>query len=101
MFLSTINVIIEPIYAVTEDEIYKTMISTPVKSFMHDMFLMSTSILATQVLLDCCAVALMWARMSFRASKSRAMVIDKGKVLFLLKGKLFHQFMQILLDFWV
>ena len=41
---------------------------------------MSPSIPATQVL-DRCAVALSWARMSFRASKSRCMVIDKGKVI--------------------
>ena len=57
------------------------MTSTPVKAFMDDMFLMSPSIPATQVLLDRCAVALIWARMSFRASKSRSMVIDKGKVI--------------------
>ena len=48
---------------------------------MDDIFLMSPSIPATQVFLDCCAVALIWARMSFRTSKSRAMVIDKGKVI--------------------
>ena len=48
---------------------------------MDDIFLMSPSIKATQVLLDRCAVALIWARMSFRASKSRSMVIDKGKVI--------------------
>ena len=81
LFLSAINVIIEHISAVTEDEIYKTMTSAPVKAFMDDMFLMSQSIPATQVLLDCCAVALIWAKMSFRASKSRSMVIDKGKVI--------------------
>ena len=40
------------------------------------MFLISLSIPATQVLLDCCAVALIWARMS-----SRPMVIEKGKVI--------------------
>ena len=80
-FLSAINVIIEHISAVTEEEIYKTMTSTPVKAFMDDMFLMSLSIPATQVLLDRCAVALIWARMSFTASKSRSMVIDKGKVI--------------------
>ena len=57
------------------------MTSTPVKAFMDDMFLMSPSIPATQVLLDRSAVALIWARMSFRASKSRSMVIDKGKVI--------------------
>ena len=81
LFLSSVNVIIEHISAVTEDKISKTMISTPVKAFMDDMFLMSPSIPATQVLLGRCTVALIWARMSFRASKSRSMVIDKGKVI--------------------
>ena len=81
LFLSAINVIIEHISAVTEDEIYKTMTSTPVEAFMDDMFLMSPSIPATQVLLDRCAAVLIWARMSFRASQSRSMVIDKGKVI--------------------
>ena len=65
---------------------------------------MSPSIPATQVLQDHCAVALIWVRLSFRASKSRSMVIKVKSLiflLFLLKKKLFHQFMQILLDFWV
>ena len=62
LFLSGINVIIEHISAVTEDEIYKTMTSAPVKTFMDNTFLMSPSIPATQVLLDCCAVVLIWAR---------------------------------------
>ena len=42
---------------------------------------MSPSIPATQVLLGRCAVALIWGRMSFRASKSRSMVIDNGIVI--------------------
>ena len=33
------------------------------------------------MVLDPCAVALIWARMSFRAFKSRSMMIDKGKVI--------------------
>ena len=45
------------------------MTSTRVKAFMDDMFLMSPSIPATQVLLDPCVVVLIWASMSFRASK--------------------------------
>ena len=57
------------------------MTSKPVKALMDDMFLMSPSIQVTQVYLDRCAVALIWARMSFRASKSRSMVIDKGKII--------------------
>ena len=81
LFLSAINVTTEHIYAVTEDEIYNTITITPVKAFMDDMLLMSPSISSTQVLLDCCAIALNWARMTFRASKSRSMVIDKGKVI--------------------
>ena len=101
LFLSAINVIIEHISAVTEDEIYKTMRYTPVKAFMDDMFFMSPSILATQVPLDHCAVALIWARMSFRASKSRSMVIGKGKVIdispFSFKGEIIPS----MLDFWV
>ena len=79
IFISAINVIIEHISAVAEDGIYNTMTSTPVKAFMGDMFLMSPSIPSTQVLLDCCGIALIWARMSFRASRS--MVIDEGKVI--------------------
>ena len=57
------------------------MTSPPVKAFMDDMFLMSPSVPPTQVLLDSCAVVLIWARMSFRASKSRSMVIHKSQVI--------------------
>lgn len=53
----------------TRDEIYSTMTFTPVKSFLDDMFLISPSIPVAQVLLDHCAIALIWARMSFRAFK--------------------------------
>ena len=105
LFLSTTNVIIEDISAVTEDEIYNTMTSTPLKAFMDNVFLISPSIPATQVLLDHCTVALICARFSFRASKSRLQLQIMVKSLiflpFLLKVKLFHQFVQILLDFWV
>ena len=44
-------------------------------------FLMSPSIPAAQVLLDPCAVALNWARISFRASNSSSLMIDKCKVI--------------------
>ena len=48
---------------------YNTMTSTPVKTFMDDMLLMSPSIPATQVLLGHCVVAFIQARIFFRASK--------------------------------
>ena len=38
---------------------------------------------ATHVLLDCYAVALIWAMMSFTTSKSRPMVIDNCKVIYI------------------
>ena len=88
------------------------MTSTPVKAFMDDIFLMSPSIPATQVLLNRCAVALIWARMSFRASTSRSMVIEKGKVIdispFSFKGEIIPsihanpvRFLGITIDFTV
>ena len=52
-----------------------------VKAFMDDLFLQSSSIENTEVLLNRCLAALSWARMSFRASKSRSIVITNGKVL--------------------
>ena len=55
------------------------MTSTPVKAFMDDMFLMSLSIPATQVLLDRYVTGLIWARIFFRASKSRYIVIEEKK----------------------
>ncbi|XP_057308780.1 uncharacterized protein LOC130647074 [Hydractinia symbiolongicarpus] len=50
------------------------------KAFMDDIFLMSTSIPSTKSLLKGCTTALDWVGMSFRPSKSRSIVIDKGKV---------------------
>ena len=57
------------------------MTSTIRKAFMDDMFLKSPSIPATQVLLNCCAVALICARMSFRVYKYKPVVIYNGKVI--------------------
>ena len=39
-----------------------------------------TTLFRSQILLDRCTAALQWARMSFRASKSRSIVISEGKV---------------------
>ena len=80
LFLSAINVVIEYISVATLEKAFDGMTSTPVKAFMDDMFLMSPSIPSTQILLDRCTAALQWARMSFRASKSRSIVISEGKV---------------------
>ena len=48
---------------------------------MDDINLMSSSVHGAQTLLECCATALHWAGMDFRAEKSRSFVIVKGKSL--------------------
>ena len=54
--------------------------SPVVKALMDDLFLMSPSLSKTQDLLDCASLALFWARMSVKASKSKSLVIDSGKI---------------------
>ena len=51
------------------------------KAFMDDLFLQSSSVSNTEFLLQRCTCVLSWARLSFRASKSRSIVIRNGKVL--------------------
>ena len=46
---------------------------------MDDLNLMLSSVSGTQKLLKKCTEALTWAGMSFRAAKSRSIVIIKGK----------------------
>ena len=47
---------------------------------MDDFFLMSPSLSKTQDLLNCASLALSWARMSVKTSKSKSLVIDSGKI---------------------
>ncbi|XP_057310055.1 uncharacterized protein LOC130648052 [Hydractinia symbiolongicarpus] len=84
LFLAAINVIIE--YVCAEEEL-KSCVPPgdsdhpPVKAFMDDIFLISSSVPQTQNLLDRCVTALHWAGIGFRPSKSRRIVIANGKVL--------------------
>jgi len=73
LFLSGINVVIE---YVCNDKDYLVPL---VKAFMDDLSLLSDSSEELQRLLDRCVNVLGWAGMSFRASKSRSMVIENGK----------------------
>ena len=54
--------------------------SPVVKAFMDDLFLMSPSLRKTQDLLNCGSLALSWASMSVKVSKSKSLVIDSGKI---------------------
>ena len=82
LFLAAINVIIEFCLASAPPQIDPPLPtqSLPMKAFMDDLFLMSPSVASTQALLDRCTSALSWARMAFRATKSRSIVISVGKV---------------------
>ena len=69
LFLSAINVVIEYIC------------NCHVFREMDDLFLQTSSVVSTELLLQRCTFVLSWARMSFRASKSRSIVIQNGRVL--------------------
>ena len=73
LFLSGINVVIE--YVCSGEE----FTTPPLKAFMDDISLLSESPTELQRLLDKCVKVLDWAGMSFRASKSRCLVIKDGK----------------------
>ena len=47
---------------------------------MDDLFLMLPSLSKTQDLQNRASLALPWARMSIKASKSKSLVIDSGKI---------------------
>ena len=52
-----------------------------VRAFMDDLNIMSNSVPDAQDLLSKCAKALSWAGMTFRADKSRSIIIHKGRSL--------------------
>ena len=55
-------------------------LSPAVNTFIHDPFLMSTLLSKTRELLHCASLALPWARMSVKSSKSTSLVIVNGKI---------------------
>jgi len=82
LFLAAMNVILE-FLSVCQSKTYTMGGLTelpPARAFMDDLCLMSTSTDDAQSLLNVCCKALSWAGMSFRASKSRSVVICSGKV---------------------
>ena len=46
-------------------------------AFMDDLNIMSSAIYDAKTLLSCCTIALIWAGLTFRADKSRSIVIIK------------------------
>ena len=83
LFLSAMNVVIEYVCHHFNDS---SLTTTPVKAFMDDVFLISSSVPNTQSLLDRCSTVLSWAGMSFRAQKSCSMVCGRIWNLHSLRG---------------
>ena len=65
LFLAAINVIIEFTLSLQDSFIQEHRLG--MKAFMDDLFVMSSSIKGTQLLLNRCTQVLTWAGMSFRA----------------------------------
>ena len=78
LFLSAMNVIIE--FSTLSTAPFSNSSPQPMKAFMDDLYLWAKSVLETQNLLNRCNTALRWAGMSFRAQKSRSLVLSKGVV---------------------
>ena len=78
LFLATINVVIEFTLSLQDSFIQEHRLG--MKAFMDDLFVMSSLTKGTQLLLNRCTQAFTWAGMSFRADKSRCIVIDGGVV---------------------
>ena len=74
------NVILEFIMAGINSSLSNQFTSTVVKVFMNNLLLMSPSLSKTQDLLNRASLALSWARIYSKASKSKSLVIDSGKI---------------------
>ena len=77
LFLSGMNIILEFIMAGIDTSLL--MSSPSIKAFMDDLYLMSPSFTGTQTLLNRANIALTWARMSVKPSKSRSLIMVKGR----------------------
>ncbi|XP_057294715.1 uncharacterized protein LOC130623264 [Hydractinia symbiolongicarpus] len=81
LFLSGINVVLVYTLATSVScYITSAKVSLPlIRAFMDDINLMSSSVPGRKILLDRCVTDLSWAKMDFRAEKSRSFVIIKGR----------------------
>ena len=82
LFIAGMNVVLEYVNNCTVSHVLVEATQLPrVRAFMDDLNLMSPSVAGTAVLLKRSCSALSWARMQFKASKSRYVVIKAGRVL--------------------
>ena len=79
LFLAGMNIILEYSLVATTPQFHLNNISLPpMRAFMDDVNIMSSTICGAKILLSRCTIALNWAGLTFRADKSRSIVI-KGR----------------------
>ena len=80
LFLAGMNIILEYSFVATTLHVHLNNVSLPpMRAFMDDLNIMSSTVCGAKTLVSHCAVALKWADLTFRADKSRSIVIIKGK----------------------
>ena len=80
LFIAGMNIVIEFVNNCSVDSIVVESLQLPrLRAFMDDLNLMSPSVKGTSVLLNRCCTALTWAKMKFKAAKSRYVVIKAGR----------------------
>ena len=74
------NIILEYSLVETTPQFHQNNISLPqIRVFMDDLDIMSSTICGAKTLLFRCSIALKGADLTFRADKSRSIVIIKGR----------------------
>ena len=85
------NTILEDSLVATTQQFNLNNISLPlVRAFMDDLTILSSTICGAKTLLSQSAIALNWADLTFRANKSRIIVIIKGRSMYHILLFLFH-----------
>ena len=80
LFLAGMNIILEYSLVATTPQFHLNNISLPpMRAFIDDLNIMSSTICGAKTLLSRCTIALNWAGLTFRADKSRSIVIIKGR----------------------
>ena len=80
LFLAGMNIILEYSLVATTTQFHlNNILLPPMRAFMDDLNIMSSTICGAKTMLSCCTIALNWAGLTFRADKSRSIVIIKGR----------------------
>ena len=80
LFLAGMNIILEYSLVATTPQFHLNNIPLPpMRAFMDDLNIMSSTICGAKTLISRCAIPLNWAGLTFRADKSRSIVIIKGR----------------------